>query len=123
MMVSVLMFGYVLFSSFGAALTSHLAVKTTMLPVNNFKEALDSPLGFAMEKGTARIDMFRNAEEGSTLNRLFNDKMIIDPRYGIIKCYFVRESCHVGHIGIHLNNTHVPHGECCHMHSNWTYRI
>jgi hypothetical protein len=90
-MVSVLLFGYVLFSSFCGALTSHLAVKTTMLPVNNFKEALDSPLGFAMEKGTARMDMFRNAKEGSVLNRLFYDKLIHDPRYGIIKCYLIRE--------------------------------
>jgi hypothetical protein len=52
--LSLLFFGYVLFSSFGAALTSHLAVKTTMLPVNNLEEALSSSYGFALEKGGAR---------------------------------------------------------------------
>lgn len=73
--LTMLIFSYVVFSTYNAVLTSFLATREISVPVQTLDDFLKPDVKLALKAGTATYDMFRYAKEGSLFQQIYETKI------------------------------------------------
>ena len=75
------LFGIVIFASYEADLTTRMTIKQKAIPLRNFEDIYNSDKKIVVRQGNVQHDILMNAEEGSSLNKIYmamDDSQVLD---------------------------------------------